>query len=64
MLMDAADGGKNLSTRENTGPCATLAITNATWTDQGLNLVLLVERLASNCLSHGIVFLVMKLVLL
>jgi hypothetical protein len=44
--------GENRSTRGKTCPSATLSTTNPTWTDPGSNLVLRVERPATNRLSH------------
>lgn len=45
-----------------TGHCATLSTASATWTDLGLNLVLLGERLAAICLRLGMVLLVVRFV--
>jgi hypothetical protein len=45
--------GEHRNTRGETCPSATLFITNATWSDPGLNPGLRGERSATNCLSHG-----------
>jgi hypothetical protein len=45
--------GENQSTRRKTFPSDTLSTTNPTWKDQGSNLGLRGERLATNRLRYG-----------
>jgi hypothetical protein len=47
---------ENQRTLRRTCPSATLSTTNPTWTDLGINLGLHDERLATNHLSHGMVY--------
>jgi hypothetical protein len=44
---------ESLRTRRKTCPSATLSTTNSTWSDSGAKPGLLVERPATNLLSHG-----------
>jgi hypothetical protein len=49
--------GENRRTLRKTCPSPTLSTTNPTWTDLGANMGLCCEKLATNCLSHGMALL-------
>jgi hypothetical protein len=51
---------KNEKCWEKTCPSATLSTTNPTWIDQGANLGLCGRRPVTNCLSHGMAFVLLK----
>jgi hypothetical protein len=56
--------GENRRNQREACPSVTLFTTNPTWTDPGANLVLRVERTATNRLSHGTASLYLRLMML